>query len=152
MRGFALITGIGILIGIALFVIDQSFRFVSGMPVEINALFFKSILLYTLYSIPLSLVNSLFFNYLDRIDWKNRNKYRFLVGLSGSVILTLMTIFFIRVFHRTVIDQVSFETFFHTERLQFYFIALFITLIISLFFTHFIFIKSCRKTNLKSKK
>lgn len=152
MRGFALITGIGILIGIALFVIDQSFRFVSGMPVEINALFFKSILLYTLYSIPLSLVNSLFFNYLDRIDWKNRNKYRFLVGLSGSVILTLMTIFFIRVFHRTVIDQVSFETFFHTERLQFYFIALFITLIISLFFHAFHFYKELQKNKLKEQK
>ncbi len=152
MRKLALIAGIGVIVGIALFIVDQSFRFVSGMTIEINALFFKSIFLYILYSIPLSLVNSLFFDYLDKIDWKNRNKYRFLIGISGSVIVTLMTIFFIRVFHRTVIDQVSFETFFQTERLQFYFIALFITLIISLFFHAFHFYKELQKNKLKEQK
>jgi two-component system LytT family sensor kinase len=152
MRKFAIISGIGILIGLALFVIDQSFRLVSGVSIEINALFFKSAFLYILYSIPLSLVNSFFFDYLDRIEWKERVKYRFLIGLLGSVMVTLMTIFFIRVFHRTVIDQVSLETFFQTERLQFYFIALFITLIISLFFHAFHFYKELQKNKLKEQK
>ncbi len=152
MRKFAIISGIGILIGIALFVIELLFRVISGIPIEINALLFKSLILYILYSIPLGVVNSFFFDYLDRIEWKERIKYRFLIGLLGSVILTLVTIFFIRVFHRTVIDQVSFETFFQTERLQFYFIALFITLIISLFFHAFHFYRELQKNKLKEQK
>tara|TARA_R110002072_G_scaffold48716_5_gene133135 strand:+ start:4938 stop:6047 length:1110 start_codon:yes stop_codon:yes gene_type:complete len=73
-------------------------------------------------------------------------------GISGSVILTLLTMFFIRMFHRTVIDQVSLEVFFQTERVQFYFIALIITLVISLFFHAFYFYKELQKNKLKEQK
>lgn len=153
MKKFAFISGIGILIGAVLFLIDHSFRLVSGVVVELDIRLLQSFLYYALYSIPLALVNSYFFDYLDeKVNWKNSGKYRFAIGLFGSVTLTLITIFFIRVFHRTVLDQVSLEVFFNTERLQFYFIALIITLVISLFFHAFHFYKELQKNKLKEQK
>jgi len=155
MKKFVLISGIGALIGVVLFIIDQSFRLVSGFSVELNLNLFISILLYCFYSIPLALVNSYFFDYLDeKVDWNinGKSKYRILIGLFGSVIITLITIFFVRVFHRTIIDNVTIEMFFQTEKLQFYFLSLIITLVISLFFHAFYFYKELQKKKLTEQK
>lgn len=155
MKKFVLISGIGALIGVVLFIIDQSFRLVSGFSVELNTNLFISILLYCFYSIPLALVNSYFFDYLDeKVDWNinGKSKYRILIGLFGSVIITLITIFFVRVFHRTIIDNVTIEMFFQTEKLQFYFLSLIITLVISLFFHAFYFYKELQKKKLTEQK
>lgn len=155
MKKFLIISGIGALIGVVLFIIDQSFRLVSGFSVELNLNLFISILLYCFYSIPLALVNSYFFDYLDeKVDWNinGKSKYRILIGLFGSVIITLITIFFVRVFHRTIIDNVTIEMFFQTEKLQFYFLSLIITLVISLFFHAFYFYKELQKKKLTEQK
>jgi len=153
MKKFAVISGIGVLIGVVLFLVDQSFRLVSGVTVEFNANLFYSFLFYCFYSIPLALVNSYFFDYLDQsVDWKNKSKNRFAIGLFGSVLLTLITIFFVRMFHRTVLDGLTLEVFFQTERLQFYYIALIITLVISLFFHAFHFYKELQKKKLTEQK
>jgi two-component system, LytTR family, sensor kinase len=153
MKKFVIVSGIGMLIGLVLFVIDQSFRIVSGMTVQLNTELLLSLFFYCLYSIPLALVNGYFFDYLnDNVDWKNKGKYRFVIGLMGSVLLTLITIFFVRMIHRTVIDGVSIEAFFQTERLQFYYIALIITLVISVFFHAFHFYKELQKKKLTEQK
>lgn len=153
MKKFILVSGIGILIGLVLFTIDQSFRWVSGVNLELNKSLLLSLVYYCLYSVPLALVNGYFFDYLNyNVEWKNKSKYRFIIGLIGSVTLTLITIFFVRMFHRTVIDSVSIEVFFQTERLQFYYIALFITLIISMFFHAFYFYKELQKKKLTEQK
>ncbi|MCR9182986.1 MAG: 2TM domain-containing protein [Flavobacteriaceae bacterium] len=143
----------GLLIGLILFVVDQSFRLVSGYEVASSVRLWYSFLYYLLYSVPLTLVNAYFFDYMNhKVNWEQRSKYRMIFGISGSVILTLLTMFFIRMFHRTVIDQVSLEVFFQTERFQFYFIALIITLVISLFFHAFYFYKELQKNKLKEQK
>jgi sensor histidine kinase YesM len=153
MKKFVIVSGIGVLIGVVLFLVDQSFRLVSGFNVQFDVNLFYSFLFYCLYSIPLALVNSYFFDYLDEnVDWKNKGKYRFATGLFGSVLLTLVTIFFVRMVHRTVIDRVTLEVFFQTERLQFYYIALIITLVISLFFHAFHFYKELQKKKLTEQK
>jgi sensor histidine kinase YesM len=153
MKNLLYIISVGLLIGLILFVIDQSFRLVSGFEVTSGLRLWYSFLFYLLYSVPLTLVNAYFFDYMNhKVNWEQRSKYRMIIGIIGSVILTLMTMFFIRMFHRTVIDQVSLESFFQTERLQFYYIALFITFIISLFFHAFHFYKELQKNKLKEQK
>lgn len=153
MKKFILVSGIGLLIGLVLFTIDQSFRWVSGVNLELNKDLMLSLVYYCLYSVPLALVNGYFFDYLNyNVEWKDKSKYRFVIGLFGSVMLTLITIFFVRMFHRTVVDGVSIEVFFQTERLQFYYIAFFITLIISMFFHAFHFYKELQKKKLTEQK
>lgn len=153
MKKIILVSGIGILIGLVLFTIDQSFRWVSGANLEFNKNLLLSLVFYCLYSVPLALVNGYFFDYINyNVEWKNNSKYRFVIGLFGSVTLTLITIFFVRMFHRTIIDGVSMEMFFQTERLQFYYIALFITLIVSMFFHAFHFYKELQKKKLTEQK
>lgn len=153
MKNLLYIISVGLLIGLILFVIDQSFRIASGFEVSFDQRLWFSFLFYLLYSVPLALVNAYFFDYLNhKVNWQHRSKYRMIIGISGSVILTLFTIFFVRVIHRTGIEGLTFELFIEQERLQFYFIASIITMVINLFFHAFYFYKELQKNKLKEQK
>jgi len=153
MKKLFYIIGIGLLIGVILFVIDMSFRLVSGHEVFFNERLWHSLSLYLLYSVPLALVNSYFFDFLNhKVNWEHRSKYRILFGISGSVILTLITIFIVRVIHRTTIEGLTYEQFLENERLQFYFIAFIITMVMNLFFHALYFYKELQKNKLKEQK
>ena len=60
--------------------------------------------------------------------------------------------FLVRLFNRTVLEGLSYSEFLESEKLQFYFITLQINLTGRYFFMPFIFIRSYKKTKLKSKK
>ncbi len=153
MKKLLYILSVGLLIGLILFVIDQSFRMASGFEVTFNQRLLNSFLYYLLYSVPLALVNSYFFDYINlKVNWQNRSKYRIIIGISGSVILTLFTLFIVRIIHRTGIEGITFEEFIAKERLQFYFIASIITMVINLFFHALYFYKELQKNKLKEQK
>ncbi|HSI68597.1 MAG TPA: 2TM domain-containing protein [Gillisia sp.] len=134
MRGPGKIIGIGFIIGALLFLLEYSFRVISGGTIVWEMKMLHVFGYYILYSVPLSLVNGYFFDYFNSLKWKKNSKYRFWLGLLGSVLITLFTLFIVRVIHRVGLSGLSFEEFFAEENLQFYFIALIITLVISLFF------------------
>ena len=144
---------IGVLIGILLFAFDVALRVLSDSGIPPQSILWKEVALYILYSVPLSFVNSYFFGYInEKINWGTRQKGRLAVGFVGSVSLTLLTLFFVRIVHRVFIEGNSFEQFFATETLQFYFIALIITLVISLFFHAFYFYKILQEKRVKEQK
>ncbi|MFO7719163.1 MAG: histidine kinase [Gillisia sp.] len=144
------IISIGVLIGFLLFLLDQTFRFFSGMPWQPDL---AKIGFYVLYSVPLSFVNSYFFTWANHgISWGAYKKYRFIFGLLGSVVITLITIFFIRIIHKVTIEGNSYNDFITSEKFQFYFIALLITLFISLFFHAFYFYKELQKSKINEQK
>ncbi|MFN4763070.1 2TM domain-containing protein [Gillisia sp. Q332] len=150
MRNALKILAIGVLIGFLLFLVDQTFRFVSGMSWKPDLATFG---FYVLYSVPLSFVNSYFFTWVNHgISWGNYKKYRFIFGLLGSVVITLITIFFIRIIHKVSIEGNSYNDFITAEKFQFYFIALLITLFISLFFHAFYFYKELQKSKINEQK
>ncbi len=134
MRGPGKIIGIGFIIGAILFLLEYSFRVISGGTITWEIKMLQVFGFYILYSIPLSIVNGYFFDYINALKWEKNSKYRFWLGLLGSVLITLFTLFIVRVIHRVGLSGLSFEEFFAEENLQFYFIALIITLVISLFF------------------
>ncbi|MEX2350286.1 MAG: 2TM domain-containing protein [Flavobacteriaceae bacterium] len=147
------ILAVGVLIGLVLFLIDLTFRFLSTTPIIYDERLLESFGFYILYSVPLSFVNSYFFDWMNhKINWEKHKKYRLSAGIFGSVTITLITIFFIRIVHRVGIDGLTFEEFIEKERLQFYFIALLITLIISLFFHAFHFYKALQEKKVKEQK
>ncbi len=153
MKDTLKILAVGVLIGLVLFSIDMTFRFLSSTPVIYDERLLKSLGFYVLYSVPLSFVNSWFFDWMNhKINWEKHKKYRLSAGIFGSVSITLVTIFIIRIVHRVGIEGLTYVEFIERERLQFYFIALLITLIISLFFHAFHFFKALQEKKVKEQK
>ncbi|MDT0559158.1 histidine kinase [Ichthyenterobacterium sp. W332] len=143
----------GVLIGIVIMLVDQVIRYFTGSRIELNNNFLRILAYYMLYSIPLSLVNSYFFDYINEyVVWDRYKKYRIAIGFFGSVAITLVTIFFIRAFIETVIEGETWDEFVNTERPEFYLSALMITLIISLFFHAVYYYKEAQKNKIKEQK
>jgi sensor histidine kinase YesM len=143
----------GILIGFVVMIIDQTIRYFSGISIALNESFFKSLLYYMIFSIPLTLVNAYFFDYLNsKVVWKRYSKLRMPIGFFGSVSLTLVTIFFIRAFISMVLEGNEGENFLKNERIEYYLIALAFTLIMSLFFHAVYYYKELQKTKVQEQK
>jgi sensor histidine kinase YesM len=153
MKEFIKVLGISIIIAIILFFIDIIFRFSGGYEVLFDLNLFRKLQYYVMYSIPITFVNSYYFNYLNhKVKWKKYKKYRLMIGFIGSVVGTLLTVFLVRVFHRTVLDRLSFEAFLESEQLQFYFFSLIITIVASLFFHAFYFYRELQKNRVTEQK
>ncbi len=143
----------GILVGIVIMIIDQAIRYFSGTTIAFNERFFRTFLYYMIYSVPLSLVNSYYFDYLNHdVVWNRYRKYRLAIGFFGSVAITLISIFFVRAFIEIVIESETWQEFLSTEQSDFYFSALLITLVISLFFHAVYYYKELQKTKVKEQK
>ncbi|MCT4628771.1 histidine kinase [Winogradskyella sp.] len=143
----------GILVGIAIMIVDQSIRFFSGAGLEFNDMFYRTFFYYMIYSIPLSLVNSYFFDYMNEVVvWGRYKKYKLAIGFFGSVIITLIAIFFIRAFIEIVLEGETWTEFVNSEQPQFYISALLITLVISLFFHAVYYYRELQKTKVKEQK
>jgi sensor histidine kinase YesM len=153
MKEFIRVIGISIIIAVILFVIDTLFRYSSGYEVIYDVDLFKKFQYYVMYSIPITFANSYFFFYLnDRVKWVRYKQYRLILGFIGSVIITLLTVFLVRVFHRVVLDDLSFDEFLTSEKFQFYFSSLIITIVASLFFHAFYFYQQLQKNKVKEQK
>lgn len=136
-----------------LFLVDLIIRYLSGIPILTNLNVARSILFYMLYSIPLCIVNSYFFDWLNgRVVWKKFEKYRLFLGLVGSILISIATYFLVRVVHVVTIEGKTFNEFIATEKLHYYFIALLITLIIALFFHALHFYKTLQEKRVKEQK
>ncbi|MCH7524686.1 MAG: 2TM domain-containing protein [Bacteroidetes bacterium] len=153
MKEFIKVCGISIIIAVILFVIDIIFQFSGGREIIFDFELLIMFGYYVMYSLPLTFVNSYFFWYLHHKARPNRFiKNKILIGFIGSITITLITVFFIRLFHRTVLDGLSYSEFLESEKLQFYFIPLIITAVISLFFHAFYFYQELQKNKVKEQK
>ncbi len=145
--------GVGVLIAVIILLIEITLRYFSGKTIDFGYDLIRSLGYYILYSVSLSFVNGCFFDYLNNtVSWKKYAKYRFLIGFSGSVILTLLTFFAVRVFQEMVLEGESYDEFISEEQPQMYFISLIVTLVVSLFFHAFYFYKALQDTKVKQQK
>lgn len=143
----------GIIVGVVIMIIDQMIRYFSGSRITFDENFLRTFFYYMIYAIPLTLVNSYFFNYINHhVIWERYKKFRMAIGFFGSVTITLIAIFFIRAFIEVVIEGETWQEFINTERPNFYFSALLITLVISLFFHAVYYYKELQKTKVKEQK
>ncbi|MGK4567588.1 2TM domain-containing protein [Flavobacterium sp. 3HN19-14] len=126
---------------------------VYGRKVIFNQEFLEELGYYCLYGVTLTLVNSAFFQYLNRkVVWEKYSKYRILIGAAGSISLTMAGIFFIRMFVDTVLHGHDITAFLYGERFEYYVVSLIITLVISLFFHAVYFYKSAQEKKVKEQK
>ncbi|MDG2193893.1 MAG: 2TM domain-containing protein [Polaribacter sp.] len=133
------------LIGTAVFVIGTAiygdFNFESVNEFLINFGFFQ------LYALVLGGLNMAYFNYLDKRVWEEKNTVkRIVVGVVGSVVLTLIGLFLLRMCIEVYYGGVTFNEFIAEESIGNYTFGLWITLtIVVVFHVVYFFKKSQEK-------
>ncbi len=143
----------GVIISIVIACVMIFIEIVFGRKLDFDSNFAKELGYYCLYGVTLTLLNSAFFDFLNhKISWKRYGKYRILIGALGSVALTMIGVFFIRMFIRTALENVAFDDFIRNEKPQYYVISLLITMIVSLFFHAVYFYKSAQEKKVKEQK
>lgn len=124
-----------------------------GRKLSIDADFLKEMGYYILYGVVLTTVNSIFFDYLNNdIDWGNKKRYRVIFGVLGSIVLTIASIFLVRMFIAVVIGKESYASFLANESYRFYIVALIITMVMTMFFHLIYFYKKSQENKVKEQK
>lgn len=145
---------IGFGIGTLLFLIEWAYRIhtADAIVFDINTL--RIFGYFQMYSIVLTLVNSYFFEYLNKLEWKKYGKYRLGIGAIGGIIITMITIYLLRMVQEMVIKGEVFEEF-YTEEFQntsFYLTALIITIVATVFFHAVYFYQALQKGKVTEQK
>jgi hypothetical protein len=140
----------GLIISIIIACVLISVEIMSGRTLVLNHSFFVEIGYCCLYGVTLTLLNGLFFDYVyHKVIWGGYGKYKILVGAIGSVILTMVGIFFIRMFINVILERGPLLSFMNNEKPQYYFVSFLITMIVSLFFHAFYFYKKLQENKVK---
>jgi sensor histidine kinase YesM len=153
MTNFIKTIGIGFIIGIIIFIIFFGLEILNGGSISYDKKLLISFGYYQLYSVVLTFVNGYWFDYLNhKVKWEKYTKYRLIIGALGGVIITIISIFFIRIITQVVIEGESFQGFLQGEKAIYYLISLLITVVISIFFHAFYFYRELQKDKVKEQK
>lgn len=139
------------LIGCVVFVLGSYFS--TGFDFESVNRFLIYFGIYQLYTFVISYVNTLVFEFLEKRTYKSYNVIKRIVyGILGSTIVTLLTIFVLRIIVEVVIFGDSFDHFIENETWSGYSFGLWITLtIVSVFYVIY-FYNSFQKNKIKEQK
>jgi len=141
-----------ITIVVSLFIVLMDFIF-SGFDLAVITNW-KDILITILYTCTLTLVNFAYFIFLDgKLDWKVQSKSRFVYGVLGSILLTVLAYFICRVLHVVVIEQhYSLNKFLTEEKASYYLFPFLLTTIVTLFLHAFYFYKAIQDSKVTEQK
>lgn len=146
----------GIVVAIVIFFTAISLEYFFGRMVVFNRSLLIEVLHYLLYGVVLTAINSIYFDYLNRkFAWSKHQKlqkFRLAIGFFGSVLFTILGIFFIRVFLGMVTGQKTFQAFIASENVGHYVVTLIITMIVSLVFHVIYFYKSSQEKKVVEQK
>lgn len=154
MKDFVKIVVAGFIIAIVLMTVDLIFRYTGGKTINFDQQLLINFGYYCMYCIPISLVNSYFFEYINHgVNWTSTTKkYKLVIGILGSVVITVFTVFLVRMVQEMAIGGETYAEFINTERSDFYFRSLLITTIFSLFFHALYFYKELQKKKVTEQK
>lgn len=153
MKYFVKTLWVGIIIGLVLTVVFIGIEYFSNGNIEIGSDFWTDVAYNLLYSIVLTLINSSYFDYINKkIDWKKYGKYRLVTGALGSVILTMIAIFWLRMLIKIGFEGYSWDTFIASEKSIYYLFALMITVVVTVFFHAVYFYRSLQDRKVKEQK
>ena len=143
----------GFVISIVVASVIISLEVLFGTDVDFSDTFVQQIAYYCLYGITLTMVNSAYFDYLNHVVvWVKYVKYRLYIAALGSVLVTMIAIFFLRLLVNVGIKNESFDVFIAGEKLKYYVISLLITMVISLFFHAVYFYKRNQENKVKEQR
>lgn len=149
--GKLLLTALGL--GILIAVIFISVEALLGRRIVFGPTLFREVGYYVLYSIVLTLINSIYYDYINhKVVWKKYGKYRILISGIGGIVLTLLGIFWIRIVIGVGFEGKDWEAFVNGEEPIFYIVALLITVVVSVFFHAAYFYKNWQEKKVKEQK
>ncbi|MCB0437012.1 MAG: histidine kinase, partial [Mangrovimonas sp.] len=94
-----------------------------------------------------------FFTWMEGLNWKPNDKIkRIFLGLLGSVAITLLGLFLLRLMTALAIEQIPFDRFIQNETWGNYSFGLWITLTLVIFFHVFYFYNKFQKEKIKEQK
>ncbi|MEZ0005118.1 hypothetical protein ABH942_000461 [Flavobacterium sp. 28YEA47A] len=132
-----------------MFVLEAMF----GRNFSWDASLFEEMGHYCLYGIVLTAINSTYFDFLNnRMVWKKYKRYRLTLSILGSVVLTVIGIFIIRLFIALVLEKKSYSEFITKENYRFYVVCLMITMVVTLVFHLIYFYKKSQENKVKEQK
>ncbi|WP_033961423.1 histidine kinase [Psychroserpens jangbogonensis] len=140
-----------IIIGAVVFVIGNLLS--GGFNFESVNEFLVDFGFYQLYSFVLGYSNMTFFYYMERRTWKKGDTIkRIIVGIFGSLVITVIGLFFLRLVTSVLYFEVPFERFIQNETWQGYTFGLWITLTIVSIFHVIFFYNRYQKNKIKEQK
>ena len=125
----------------------------SGGTVAFDA-YLKSFFMYTmLYGITLFYANAIVFLALDHYFKNDRfTPRRLLIGFVASFIISIFTVFLLRIFEDVIIEGKTFSKFIETETPSNYLVSVIVTIVVSLAMHAFYFYKAYNENRVKEQK
>lgn len=140
---------ITLIIGLVVYVLGNLLS--NGFQYETINEFLMDVFFYELYAFVLGYSNITFHEFLSR--WKPGSKpRRIILGLVGSVIITVCGLFLVRMFTAMVYQGQSFTTFIETDSFRNYQFGIWVTLTIVIIFHFIYFYNEYQKNKLKEQK
>lgn len=144
----------GAIIGLIIAIVITFIEYLYGENQQWNSKLFRDLSYYVFYSVVLTLINGSFFDFMNnKINWTPKwERFRILIGIIGSITLTMIGIFFIRFVIFVVFENNSVSYFVQNEHIKFYVFSLLITMVVSLFFHAIYFYKKAQENKVKEQK
>ena len=154
MSNLKKILAIGFLIAMILFLIEIAFNFLWGNSILFDQNTLIKFGYYLMYAVVLTLVNSYFFEYLNTIKWQKYAKFRLGIGVIGGILITMFSIFILRMLQEMAIEGEDFNEFYSEEfqNVTFYLTSLLITVVASIFFHAVYFYQELQKKKVTEQK
>jgi hypothetical protein len=122
-----------VLIGTIVFVIGNLMY--GGFNFKSTSDFLIDFAIYQLYGFVLGFSNMYFFDYLERVKWKDKlGAKRIIIGIVSSMLISFVGLVLLRTFISTVIFGKSFEEFIANESLKYYQFGMWMTMTIVVIF------------------
>jgi len=108
---------------------------------------------YQLYAFVLGYGNTAYFNFLEKRKWRdNEGPKRIIIGIIGSVAITIVGLFLLRAFTSVIFNGNTFKDFIQNESIKNYSFGFWITMIIVLIFHLIYFYNRYQKRKIKEQK
>ncbi|NDI99819.1 Pr2TM family membrane protein [Flavobacterium sp. LaA7.5] len=148
-KDFLKALGLGVIIFVVLVIIAVA----SGETVGWNFQLFTGFLFTMLYTVMLYGANTLVFATMAKV-FNNQKAFviRILTGFIASVLVSMLVIFLLRIFEDIVVEGESWQEFWAEEKLSNYYVAMIITLIMSMLVHIFYFYKRYQENRVKQQK
>ncbi|NBL65282.1 histidine kinase [Flavobacterium sp. NST-5] len=141
------------IISFVVFMILVGIRFMAGSSIAFDYKMLTNFGYTMLYGLVLYMINAAVFIWLDKIFEKNRfTPKRIALGFFISFIITIFTIFLLRIFEDVIIEGRTFEEFFTQETFANYIVATLITFVVTLAIHAFYFYKAYNENRVKEQK
>ncbi len=140
-------------VGTLVFLVLGVIQYANGYEISSGREFLVRFLYNQMYSVVLYMVNAQYFGYLlkqfPNAVFKPKN---LLKGLFGGVLITLLSLFFLRIVTEVVIDGRNFSAFIAAEELQYYYISFIISVVVTSIFYAAYFYRNRQETRVTEQK